>query len=130
MKAPTTRQLAILRFWAEYTDEHGRPPTTREVGARFAIKSTNGVRDHVLSLERKGCLRVNANESGATLSRGTTITKIGRAAVGLFEPTPRRKRSPGVTIGETRCKCGLVHFRLGRTFCAKCEVALLQGQSG
>lgn len=37
--------------------ERGFPPTLREIGEHFKIRSTNGVNDHLKALEKKGHLR-------------------------------------------------------------------------
>lgn len=50
----TDRQLNILRYIVLHIDEHGAPPTLREIGSVFGIPSTNGVNDNLNALERKG----------------------------------------------------------------------------
>ncbi len=50
----TERQEAILRFIARQAEKQGYPPTIREIGEQFGIRSTNGVNDHLKALERKG----------------------------------------------------------------------------
>lgn len=52
----TDRQRAILSFIHEYIAANGFPPTVREIGSHFGIRSTNGVSDHLKSLQRKGYL--------------------------------------------------------------------------
>jgi repressor LexA len=53
----TKRQRAILDFISLSIDERGFPPTLREIGEHFGIRSTNGVNDHLKALEKKGYLR-------------------------------------------------------------------------
>jgi repressor LexA len=53
----TQRQREILDFISHSIDERGYPPTLREIGTHFGIKSTNGVNDHLKALEKKGYLR-------------------------------------------------------------------------
>ena len=53
----TQRQREILDFITHSIDERGYPPTLREIGTHFGIKSTNGVNDHLKALEKKGYLR-------------------------------------------------------------------------
>ena len=50
----TPRQAAVLNFIAESIEKLGFPPTIQEIGQRFGIVSTNGVFDHLKTLERKG----------------------------------------------------------------------------
>ena len=53
----TDRQQQILDFIAESINGRGFPPTLREIGEHFGIRSTNGVNDHLKALEKKGFLR-------------------------------------------------------------------------
>ncbi len=52
----TQRQRDILDFIASSIDRRGYPPTLREIGEHFGIRSTNGVSDHLKALEKKGFL--------------------------------------------------------------------------
>ncbi|HWM85493.1 MAG TPA: transcriptional repressor LexA [Kofleriaceae bacterium] len=52
----TQRQRDILDFIAASIDQRGYPPTLREIGEHFGIRSTNGVSDHLKALEKKGFL--------------------------------------------------------------------------
>lgn len=56
-RAPTAKQRAVLNFIEEYIAREGMPPTLREIGKAFGIRSTNGVNDHLRALERKGYIR-------------------------------------------------------------------------
>jgi repressor LexA len=53
----TRRQRQILDFISASINERGYPPTLREIGEHFGIRSTNGVNDHLKALEKKGHLR-------------------------------------------------------------------------
>jgi repressor LexA len=55
--ALTDRQREILDFITASINERGYPPTLREIGEHFGIRSTNGVNDHLKALEKKGHLR-------------------------------------------------------------------------
>src|ERR1700753_129411 len=55
--ALTQRQREILDFISASIVERGFPPTLREIGEHFQIRSTNGVNDHLKALEKKGHLR-------------------------------------------------------------------------
>ena len=52
----TARQRDILDYIVESQRANGFPPTIREIGARFGIKSPNGVASHTNALIRKGFL--------------------------------------------------------------------------
>ena len=78
MDGLTSRQRDILQFIVENTEKMGFPPTIREIGVQFQIKSTNGVNDHLKALERKGYL-LRTDQ----LSRLLVATPLGRRYLGL-----------------------------------------------
>lgn len=53
----THRQREILEYISASIAERGFPPTLREIGEHFSIRSTNGVNDHLKALAKKGHLR-------------------------------------------------------------------------
>jgi len=59
----TSRQRQILDFILAQIDSRGVPPTMREIGVQFGISSPNGVRDHLLALQRKGYLKRTPEKS-------------------------------------------------------------------
>ena len=69
----TERQEKILAFIKRSIQEQGYPPTIREIGEHFGIRSTNGVNDHLKALERKGYLM-----RGELKSRALSIIQGGR----------------------------------------------------
>ena len=52
----TDRQREVLDFISDSIRKRGYPPTLREIGSHFGIRSTNGVNDHLRALEKKGFL--------------------------------------------------------------------------
>ena len=50
----TGRQREILEYIETMITEHGKSPTIREIGEKFRISSTNGVRSHLQALMKKG----------------------------------------------------------------------------
>jgi len=52
----TRRQQEVLDYINGCIESRGYPPTLREIGEHFGIRSTNGVNDHLKALERKGFL--------------------------------------------------------------------------
>ena len=90
-KTLTDRQRSILDFLGDYLTEHGYPPTLREIGAHFGIKSPRGVQDHLEALERKGHIRRRREASrgieilGARPSSAENVVRlplVGRVAAG------------------------------------------------
>lgn len=69
-KELTERQEEILRFIQEFRDNTGYPPTLREIGGKFGISSTFGVKRHLDALVKKGFLTQESNTS-----RGLSIVK-------------------------------------------------------
>lgn len=89
----TERQKEILDFIQQYVDELGYPPTLREIGKKFGISSTFGVKRHLDALEKKGFLSIESNSSRAiSISKSKTdidnnsflsIPLVGRVAAGF-----------------------------------------------
>jgi repressor LexA len=94
----TDRQQEILNFITSSITERGYPPTLREIGLHFGIRSTNGVNDHLRALEKKGFLQREDLKSralrpvalpGAAAARAephpdiVEIPVIGRVAAGV-----------------------------------------------
>lgn len=55
----TSRQSQILDFIRAEIADRGRPPTVREIAGAFGIRPTNGARDHLIALEKKGAIKVD-----------------------------------------------------------------------
>ena len=53
----TERQRAILEYLRAFVDEHGYPPTVREIGEAVGLRSPSTVHAHLAQLERAGLLR-------------------------------------------------------------------------
>ena len=58
----TTRQADVLRWITKFINKHGYPPTYREIGDGCAMKSSNGVTEVILALERKGYISRKAGQ--------------------------------------------------------------------
>lgn len=59
----TPRQKEILDFIQDYVDFNGYPPTYREIGKKFNIVSTFGVKRHIDALVKKGYLNTESRTS-------------------------------------------------------------------
>jgi len=91
MKKVTDRQQAIYGYIKDFILLHKFPPTIREIGEKFGIKSTNGVRDALKSLEKKGLIKKLSNQArGIELKQNVFHTAanvaylplVGRIAAG------------------------------------------------
>lgn len=76
MEDLSPRQREILDFWKMAVDQHGVPPSYREVGAALGIASTNAVSDHIKALMRKGYLE-RVGEPGQPRSLKLTLEATG-----------------------------------------------------
>lgn len=86
----TEKQRRVLDFIIGRV-KAGRPPTVREIGEQFGMRSTGTVRDYLSALEKKGYIRRSERSSrGIELlgleethdDRSGTIPIIGRIAAG------------------------------------------------
>lgn len=59
MTTLTPRQSEILAFIRQHIAQQGVPPTLREIGAHFGIRSPNGVMSHITRLRAKGHLTMD-----------------------------------------------------------------------
>jgi len=116
----TDRQREILEFITQSIRERGYPPTLREIGVHFGIKSTNGVNDHLRALEKKGYLEREDLKSRALRPMGmrgpvrapsrdedmVEVPLVGRVAAGVpllaVENVEDTVRVDRFFIGQTR----------------------------
>ncbi len=89
----TDRQREILDFITASIRERGYPPTLREIGLHFGIRSTNGVNDHLRALEKKGHLQREDLKSRA-LRPVTSDASRARAGDKRSSRRGRRRRDP------------------------------------
>lgn len=91
MKELTRRQKGIYDFIIDHIRWEGYPQTIRQIGQHFDIASPNGVKDHLLALQKKGHIRLHSRKSrgievlrreeiSAAPERG--IPLVGRIAAG------------------------------------------------
>jgi repressor LexA len=83
----TDRQRQVLDFISDSIRKRGYPPTLREIGSHFGIRSTNGVNDHLRALEKKGFLHREDLKSSAlrplqTEDQYVEVPVLGRVAAG------------------------------------------------
>ena len=91
----TDRKRDILEFITQSINQRGYPPTLREIGTHFGIRSTNGVNDHLRALEKKGYLQREdlksralrpVSASGRPMESSADMVEIpllGRVAAGV-----------------------------------------------
>ncbi len=85
----TNRQKQIYNFISDRIRRAGSPPTIREIGQRFAISSTNGVRSILDALITKGYIRKKPGISRGLelnedqISSYRTVPLVGSVPAGL-----------------------------------------------
>jgi repressor LexA len=79
----TARQQQIWDFLVRYVDEHGYPPTVREIGEAVGLASPSTVHAHLANLERAGLLRRDPTKPRA-------LELSGRASESRHAADPHR----------------------------------------
>jgi len=79
MKKLTEKQENVFRFICEQQQNRGYPPTIREIGDKFNLRSTGSVRDYLNALEKKGFINRNSRTSrGIEILKGNSTIKARR----------------------------------------------------
>jgi repressor LexA len=78
------RQREIFDFVVGYADEHGYPPTVREIGEEVGLASPSTVHAHLANLERAGYLRRDPTKPRA-------LEIVGRERPAADAPSPARR---------------------------------------
>jgi len=94
----TKRQREIYEFIRTTIAARGIPPSMREIGEQFSIRSTNGVEGHLAALERSGYITREAGKSRsislcAKARSSATIPLLGRVAAGTPVLSPENQES-------------------------------------
>ncbi len=92
----TERQQQIYNFIRTTVASRGIPPSMREIGEKFGIRSTNGVEGHLAALARNGLItREKGKSRGISLqSRERPVAAIpllGRVAAGVPVLSPENR---------------------------------------
>jgi repressor LexA len=77
----TGRQQEIWDFLVDYVDQHGYPPTVREIGEAVGLASPSTVHAHLANLERAGLLRRDPTKPRALELVGRDRREAPAAAV-------------------------------------------------
>ncbi len=77
----TLRQKSVLQFLKRYLQEHGYPPSLRDICAELEIKGAKNARKHLEALERKGFISRHPNRSRAIEIIGPAFYKEAAASV-------------------------------------------------
>jgi repressor LexA len=77
----TGRQQEIWDFLVDYVDQHGYPPTVREIGEAVGLASPSTVHAHLANLERAGLLKRDPTKPRAVELVGRERREAPSAAV-------------------------------------------------
>lgn len=129
MELPT-RTRKIFDFLVHYQADQGAPPTVREIGEHFGIRSTNGVCYHLDLLEKEGIIRrrrghargIFLNPDATAAPEGLPI--LGRIAAG--RPLLAEEHVDGF-LGRERFSRGQPSFALRVTGDSMKDAGILDG---
>lgn len=87
MKKGDKRLEEIYLYIKNFVDDNGFPPSVREIGSKFAIKSTSTVHYYLEKLREQGLISQDANKKRAfsiTRTRGQTnyVPLVGNVSAG------------------------------------------------
>ncbi len=85
----TTRQREIYDYIVRYAEEHGYPPTVREIGEAVGLASPSTVHAHLANLERAGMIRRDPTKPRALVITARERAS-GRPRVAAVEDDVRR----------------------------------------
>jgi repressor LexA len=91
----TSRQQEILAFVNTHVDEHGYPPTVREIGSAVGLTSPSTVHAHLEKLEKAGLIRRDA-----TKPRALEVIEGGRSRRAVVELAPPVHSTVLPLVGE------------------------------
>lgn len=91
----TERQQEIWQFLIQYVDDHGYPPTVREIGEAVGLASPSTVHAHLANLERVGLLRRDPTKPRALELVGRTDRRADRRR---SEPASSREQAGSVPV--------------------------------
>jgi repressor LexA len=81
-KRSSVKRREILAFIRRFQSTQGAPPTVREIGERFGIRSTNGVCYHLDRLEREGAIERRPGRARGIAFPRPRVPILGRIAAG------------------------------------------------
>lgn len=94
MKKLSDPQQVIFEYMVSFAEEHGYPPSVREICAAVGLKSTATVHTHLRNLEKRGLITRDSSKQRAVLIHSDSLTDrdaqkrnavplVGRVAAGL-----------------------------------------------
>jgi repressor LexA len=96
----TARQQEIWQFLVAYVDDHGYPPTVREIGEQVGLASPSTVHAHLANLERVGLIKRDPTKPRAIELSGHRRVEASAAADVARLPLLGRVAAGGPLLAE------------------------------
>lgn len=90
----TDRQIEVLAFLKQFSEQEGLPPSIPEIQRHFGLASPRGVAKHLEALAAKGYLQIVPH-----LARGIRLTSLARQARGQWAVPILGRVAAGLPIG-------------------------------
>ena len=90
----TDRQIEVLAFLKQFSEQEGLPPSIPEIQRHFGLASPRGVAKHLEALASKGYLQIVPH-----LARGIRLTSLARQARGQWAVPILGRVAAGLPIG-------------------------------
>ncbi len=90
----TDRQIEVLAFLKQFSEQEGLPPSIPEIQRHFGLASPRGVAKHLEALASKGYLQIVPH-----LARGIRLTSLARQARGQWALPVLGRVAAGLPIG-------------------------------
>ena len=90
----TDRQIEVLAFLKQFSEQEGLPPSIPEIQRHFGLASPRGVAKHLEALAAKGYLQIVPH-----LARGIRLTSLARQARGQWALPVLGRVAAGLPIG-------------------------------
>lgn len=90
----TDRQIEVLAFLKQFSEQEGLPPSIPEIQRHFGLASPRGVAKHLEALAAKGYLQIVPH-----LARGIRLTSLARQARGQWALPILGRVAAGLPIG-------------------------------
>lgn len=90
----TDRQIEVLAFLKQFSEQEGLPPSIPEIQRHFGLASPRGVAKHLEALAAKGYLQIVPH-----LARGIRLTSLARQARGQWVLPVLGRVAAGLPIG-------------------------------
>lgn len=79
------RREQIFRVIQDFVEDHGYPPSIREIAKKVRLKSTKGIKVHLDNLAKQGLIDKVSGQARSIRIKPRSLPIVGRVAAGLPE---------------------------------------------